>query len=806
MKSALPFRFASCLCSACLAWTVYFSHRSSDVFAQESTVVLKSGMTIGPGRRSQVSQVDDHAVSSIQIETVTAKPIVVIDDDLRQTFMNQNLVQALPDRATPLQRIETGNAIPSLRASGSHQRIAGVQGAVAVTPFDAFGRRIYSLLTPKGRVDVLQGITELSAAFVRVESLNAEKIYLWDMRIALSAIPPDRLREILTNHANPTEPQSWLNIVALYSDAKRFIEAREFLLEAIRRFPELENHRVQVKQFDQLHAVQMFDEVSIRSKAGQMKLAEGLLRGFDVERLSIETKLKIEGSLSKIVEDKKKLATTIDSIRMDAAKIKNPDLQTQLAPMLDEISQGLSLSTIIRLSDYLRLRDDATLSDEQRVAIAIGGWLMGSGESENNLPVMLSVWQARSMVREYLSTASAAQRESLIDRLKTMEGGTPRFVSKVINQLTPLLPLPDSATSANGRFVVEVPNSADAFGMVTKYSIQLPPEYDPNLRYPCVVSLHSQFVGPEEQLEWWTGPYNPEWKMCMGEASRHGYIVIAPHWSKPNQPLYNYTEDEHARVLQSLRDAMRRTSIDVDRIFLCGHHMGGDAVWDMALAHPDIWAGMIAIGADCEKYAIQYSPNARYVPLYFVVGALDGAPSPMARNGRYLDLFLKNMKVDCLLTIYHGRGRDHFQEEQPRLMEWMSLSSHQRPPPPQEIEVKTARTCDRSFWWLEIPELTGEKIVNPLLFKPGSSVEIEAARVNAPENNFRVTKFPGKSCVLWLSPEMVDFSKRISFSVKEKRKTMEVEPSLSVLLEDVRTRADRQHPYWAKVDSKSIGL
>jgi hypothetical protein len=229
--------------------------------------------------------------------------------------------------------------------------------------------------------------------------------------------------------------------------------------------------------------------------------------------------------------------------------------------------------------------------------------------------------------------------------------------------------------------------------------------------------------------------------------------------------------------------------------------MGGDAVWDMALAHPDIWAGMIAIGAECEKYAIQYSANAKYIPLYFVYGALDGGGigSVMARNGRRLDEYLKNMKVDCLLTIYHGRGRDHFQEEQPRMMEWMNLSSHRRPPPPKEIEVKTARTCDRSFWWLEIPEPTGESIVNPLLFKPGRA-DIDAAKINEPENAFRVSKFPGKNCVIWLSPETVDFSKKVSFFIKEKRKTMDVQPNLEVLLEDVRTRADRQHPYWEKVE------
>ncbi len=31
---------------------------------------------------------------------------------------------------------------------------------------------------------------------------------LWDMRVALNSIPADRLREILINHASPTDPQT----------------------------------------------------------------------------------------------------------------------------------------------------------------------------------------------------------------------------------------------------------------------------------------------------------------------------------------------------------------------------------------------------------------------------------------------------------------------------------------------------------------------------------------------------------------------------------------------------------------------
>ncbi len=288
--------------------------------------------------------------------------------------------------------------------------------------------------------------------------------------------------------------------------------------------------------------------------------------------------------------------------------------------------------------------------------------MLGNGVAQDNLTVVLSAWEARPLVVQYLTVESKAERESLLDRLKKMEAGIPEVLSRLIATMRPPMPLPASASVPfrrkiempkenqdepakpdeepeikweeieMGRYLIEVPHSQDVLLPATKYYLQLPPEYDPDRRYPAVVTLHSQFNTAQKQLEWWSGPYIPEIKMCVGEASRHGYIVISPLWSNPKQIGYNYTEDEIARVLRSLRDAMRRTSIDSDRVFLSGHNMGGDAVWDIAFAHPDIWAGMIAIGADCEKFAIQYLPNGRFVPLYFVIGELDGVPSPMAET------------------------------------------------------------------------------------------------------------------------------------------------------------------------------
>src|SRR5205085_6999515 len=86
-----------------------------------------------------------------------------------------------------------------------------------------------------------------------------------------------------------------------------------------------------------------------------------------------------------------------------------------------------------------------------------------------------------------------------------------------------------------------------------EYHVQLPPEYDPYRRYPCIVTLNGAAKTPLQQIDWWAGGYNPDTQMRDGQATRHGYIVIAPQWTREHQRQYEFSVREHAAVLQSLR-------------------------------------------------------------------------------------------------------------------------------------------------------------------------------------------------------------------------------------------------------------
>ena len=64
----------------------------------------------------------------------------------------------------------------------------------------------------------------------------------------------------------------------------------------------------------------------------------------------------------------------------------------------------------------------------------------------------------------------------------------------------------------------------------------------------------------------------------------------------PGQPPdYRYTTSEHAAVELALRDARKRYAIDSDRVFVAGQLIGGNMAWDYALAHPDLFAGVVVI-------------------------------------------------------------------------------------------------------------------------------------------------------------------------------------------------------------------
>ena len=221
-------------------------------------------------------------------------------------------------------------------------------------------------------------------------------------------------------------------------------------------------------------------------------------------------------------------------------------------------------------------------------------------------------------------------------KLGSKESGDAEAITRLLKHMLPPWPLTQPSEEVAGLFELSVPGLSDEPDVI--YHVQTPPEYDPHRLYPSVITLHGSATTPQQQLDWWAGSPNQRGER-LGQATRQGYIVIAPQWARPQQTSYDHGAAAHAAVLNVLRDACRRFSIDTDRVYLSGHAMGASAAWDIGLAHPDLWAGVIPVAGVSEKYGAFYWPNQEYVPLYFVGGQMDG--DQVTKNARDLDRCLR---------------------------------------------------------------------------------------------------------------------------------------------------------------------
>ncbi len=726
---------------------------------------------------------------------VAVKKIVMVDDNLRRVFVAQRNVAAVaPSESAARERI-----LLNQRVAREGRRLASVGVVLRTTSFDDWGRRILTMSGGKqGRIDLIQGITEVTPTYTKLEGLLGGASLVSDMRIRTSTLPRETLSRILMRHIDVRNPDDRLKIVRLYTQAERFKDAREELERIIKDFPELTELETHIKSLYQLNARRLIREIELRRDAGQHALVHAMLENFPSEGVAGETLLRIRDLLGEYERQGEQRAQVISRLDAQLAELTDDALRAQIAPIVEEIRTDLNVNNLERMADYLRLADDDDLKVEQRLALAISGWMLGSGAGLDNLAVAASLPEVRQAVLAYLNSTGQHERTDALDKLATLEGGTPSYVAQLIAHLKPDPgQLGEPVDGIPGLYEISVPGLPGDENF--RYLVQLPPEYDPYRRYPCIVTLHATGTDPARQIEWWAGAYSPAENMRLGQATRRGYIVIAPYWMREHQANYEYSAREHAAVLSTYRDAVRRFAIDTDRVFLSGHSMGGDAAWDIGLAHPDLWAGVVPIVATSGKYVSRYWENASLVPWYFVFGELDG--SRMLDNAMDLDRYLTRSSggFDVTVVEYRGRGHEHFIDEIQEIFDWMGVPARRRQFFPKKFNAVSLRPWDNFFWFVEANDFPERCQILPMNWPdPKAAPAILEAEV-LPTNRVRV-KVNAAQATVFLSPELVDFSRGVRVDINGREKRDEIVPKLDVLLEDVRTRGDRQHPFWAKVE------
>jgi pimeloyl-ACP methyl ester carboxylesterase len=756
-----------------------------------SRALLKDGRVL-EGKLAPIASLSKDPRGGFQHGEPGPQLILMCDDNLRRYFVPKRQVQEL--READEGEVAEKFLIPrETRRAG--MRVSQVGSIVKIGPFDEFGRREFTIQTDKGPLAVIQQITEITPRWTRLEGYRQ----IWDQRVATSSIPPDVLRKVIDSQIDPKKVEHRLKVARFYLQCEQYAVAEAELKRIAAEFPEFRQQIDSVKQsLKQLAARQVLAEIRLREQAGQYQTVTALLNSFARQFPSDE----IAGEILQEVRERQEflggrqqaVAQALKRIAEHMAALPEGQLRQRLVPFQQEITSQLNPNNLDRLSAYQKLSDDKSSSVSEKLALAVSGWLVGSDGATENMTIALSLQKLRDLVRSYLSESVKINRDKVLDEIRALEGAVPGTVAQLLANMKPAMELPPAVEGKEGLYEITIPGVEEEPEFT--YLAQLPPEYDPYRRYPTIVTLHGGGTTPAMQVDWWAGTFDEQGRR-QGQAARHGYIVIAPLWGKVAQREYGYSSIEHLAVLSSLRDAGRRFAIDTDRVYLSGHSMGGDAAWDIGLAHPDLWAGVIPIAAEADKYVNHYWENARYVPLYIIAGELDGLK--LEKNATDLERYMIR-GFDVTYAEFHGRGHEHFYDEILNLFDWMGR--YKRNFYPRDFECRTMRPWDSFFWWVEVAELPPKLVVEPHQYdaRQGKRAAQVDAKVTA--GNGVYVRSGAQQVTVWLSPELIDFNRPIDVNVngsRLRRTGARIEPSLDVLLEDARTRGDRQHPFWAKV-------
>ncbi|MDA1263988.1 MAG: hypothetical protein O2816_02780 [Planctomycetota bacterium] len=371
--------------------------------------------------------------------------------------------------------------------------------------------------------------------------------------------------------------------------------------------------------------------------------------------------------------------------------------------------------------------------------------------------------------------------------------------------------LPPRGDGTAGRRVEEVELFADGDVETTPVALYVPRSYQAETAAPLLMVLH------------WTGGRGEQavrsWESVAEEL---GMLLVAPSETGPNDG-YGFTQRERDITLSALHWAKLQFHVDPDRVFATGVSRGGHLAWEMALRHPDLWAGVAPmIGGPYwdvrdGRANLRYLENVLTIPLVDLQGAQDQAG--LVWNVRYAFEMLEELGAEQ--AEYHefpelGHSFDL------SVVDWKTFfSDHLRPSRPDKIVRAFARPREARSFWVEVLEATKEveeefepmisASLNKKLDEDGRRrwlIDETAERTGRVEAIFSgPDRIELKTSLIqevriYLEPDMFTEKGPLVVKFAGRRKKPKVEPSSEVLLVDFARRLDRSFLPVAQVDVK----
>jgi pimeloyl-ACP methyl ester carboxylesterase len=644
-----------------------------------------------------------------------------------------------------------------------------------------------------------QRLTYLTPYCARVESSR----HLWHQMYLTRELGPDVVRQLLYTHPDLREKEGqvdpakrakvirFLKQAGFYETAGQELE--QWLKDAPSHKDKIDAERASLQRLQIGEALEGIDRAY---RAGQHAWIQKQLAKIPMEGADDKQQRQVR-TLKTKYEEAEEALTHARRFLKELPPRCYPEAQAQLfAEAAAAILAELHVDSHQRLATFVALARQAERDRQQNrpvtqtpgdlMALAVSGWLLGNASAEAKAETGIKLWKARKFVQSYQKTDNDRDREKLLAAYEQNRTDAISFdeMAQLISQLPP--PLPEEKLPTNELLPLETKLPGERRG--SSYILQLPRDYHHGRSYPLLIVLHQAGEKPKDAIERWGDlPY------------QQGYLTAVPEWGKNNgQGGYNFSAQEHAAVLNTIRDLQRRFNVDSDRVFLAGAGQGGDMAFDVGLSHPDQFAGVVAVGAQPRYFGKAYGGNGQVLPHYVVCGEL-ASDAPKAIREQFKNHFVPRA-APALYVEYRGRAQEWFAGELPTMFDWMSRKKRALPVP-ELSQCISMRPTDSRFYWLSGEEINERSLNDISNWKPLVAAATLQGKIG-PSNTIYLHATNWKKVTLWLTRGMIEFDKPVTvlLNTTTRMNQKSIKPSLAVLLEDFYQRGDRQRLFLAKID------
>lgn len=168
-------------------------------------------------------------------------------------------------------------------------------------------------------------------------------------------------------------------------------------------------------------------------------------------------------------------------------------------------------------------------------------------------------------------------------------------------------------------------------GTVIPYRIYIPYDYDASKEYPVLTIFHGAGERGTDNvsqmkhmlLNMFSNDDSPLWDSIVvcPQCPGNDQWVDTP-WENGNYSVESVEESNELKAVLEIMDWLERNySTDVDRYYLAGLSMGGFAVWDLLMRHPEKFAGAVPLCGGADYTQAEKLVN---MPIYTIHGTNDG--------------------------------------------------------------------------------------------------------------------------------------------------------------------------------------